>query len=311
MPFFSVVIPLFNKAAYVEDTLNSVIKQTYSDFEIIVINDGSTDDSLEKVSQFEDERLTIHTIENCGVSTARNIGVEKAKTNYIVFLDADDLWQSNHLQVLKKLIDDFPESDLYCMGYHKRKSKKSNIRAVFGSIENRFRGYVKDYFENSLPFTIAGIGAVAIDKNVFLEHRGFSETVTHGEDIELWTKIALNHTVALHNIPTVTHQLHVESRVSNKNVLLKKFPDYSQFNHAEASNASLKKYLDQNRYAIALSYRLSGDENSFKSWMENIDLNSLNVKQRTLLKLPNALVTTLQKTHRILLEKGLYLSTYR
>lgn len=311
MPFFSVVIPVYNKSAYVGATLNTVLDQTFTDFEIIVVNDGSTDDSLQKIESINDGRLTIVTIENSGVSHARNVGVEKASANYIVFLDADDLWQSNHLQVLRKLIKDFPDCGMYCTGYYKKKSEKSNIRAVFGSIENRFRGVVKNYFENSLPFTVAGMGAVALPKTMFESFNGFTTQVTHGEDIELWTKIALEYDVTLHNIATVTHQLHVDSRASDKDIKEKKFSNFNQFKSAESSNPALKRYLDHNRYAIALRYRLAGNETEFKSWMKHVNNRNLNMKQKALLKLPVGLLMTFKKTHRLLLEKGLYLSTYR
>jgi glycosyltransferase involved in cell wall biosynthesis len=311
MAFFSVIIPLFNKAAYVERTLNSVLKQEFKDFEIIVVNDGSTDNSLKIAESFSDERLLIYTKDNNGVSAARNYGVAKAKAEFIVFLDADDIWEPNHLKELHSLIIDMPSCALYCMGYVKEKAEKSKVRAQFGSIANGFRGIVKAYFKNSLPFTVAGMGAVAIRKSIFNSVKGFSEGVSHGEDIELWTKLALQGDVALYNIPTVTHLLHAKGRVSDLTVEYKTFPDYKQFNVAERSSKDLKVYLDNNRYAIALAYRLQKRESDFKFWVETLNPDNLNKKQKILLKLPVGIVLTLQKTHRFLLEKGLYISTFR
>lgn len=101
---FSIIIPLYNKADYIAETLKSVLNQTYCDYEVIVVNDSSTDNSLEVASSFQDERIHIYTKENEGVSAARNYGIMHAKYDYIAFLDADDIWESDYLECQKKLI---------------------------------------------------------------------------------------------------------------------------------------------------------------------------------------------------------------
>ena len=103
MPFFSIIIPLYNKEKFIENTIQSALNQTFLDFELIVVNDGSTDGSLELVKAFKDQRIKIYSIRNDGVSKARNFGIQKASTNLIVLLDADDLWKSNHLEELYNL----------------------------------------------------------------------------------------------------------------------------------------------------------------------------------------------------------------
>jgi glycosyltransferase involved in cell wall biosynthesis len=311
MPFFSVIIPLFNKAEYVERTLNSVLLQSFDDFEVIIVNDGSTDNSLKIAESFTDDRIVIYSKDNKGVSTARNYGVTKATSNYIAFLDADDIWKPNHLDALHNLIVDMPSCALYCMGYIKQKSEKSKIRAQFGTIADGYKGVVSGYFKNSLPFTIAGMGAVAVNKAKFIEVGGFNEGVTHGEDIELWTSLALQDKVALHNIATVIHLINIKGRVSNLKINNKVFPDFSQFNTQESHSADLKVYLDNNRYAIALAYRLAKDSTNYKFWKNQIELENLNKKQKLLLKLPVGLVVTLKEIHQFLLEKGFYISTFR
>jgi len=90
---FSVVIPLYNKERSVKNTIESVLNQTFQDFEVIVVNDGSTDNSLEVVKSFNDERIRIINQKNSGVSSARNRGIKEAKYEWIAFLDADDLWE--------------------------------------------------------------------------------------------------------------------------------------------------------------------------------------------------------------------------
>ena len=81
MSFFSIIIPLYNKEKFIENTLKSVLNQTFTDYEILIVNDGSTDNSLGKVLQFNDSRIKHFNKENGGVSTARNYGIKKAKSD--------------------------------------------------------------------------------------------------------------------------------------------------------------------------------------------------------------------------------------
>ena len=107
MPRFSVIIPIYNKEKDVETTIKSVLNQTYIDYEIILVDDGSTDNSLNIVNAIEDDRIQIFTKQNEGVSKTRNYGITKAKAEYIAFLDADDYWYPNHLEILHNLIKKF------------------------------------------------------------------------------------------------------------------------------------------------------------------------------------------------------------
>ncbi|NJN60959.1 MAG: glycosyltransferase [Coleofasciculaceae cyanobacterium RL_1_1] len=97
-PLVSVVIPVFNGAATIVSTIQSVVAQTCQDFEILVIDDGSTDDTLERVRAIADDRLWVYSFENAGVSTSRNRGIKLAQGRYCTFLDADDCWTPEKLQ---------------------------------------------------------------------------------------------------------------------------------------------------------------------------------------------------------------------
>ena len=98
----SVVIPLYNKEKQVKQTLRKVLEQTFSDYEIIIVNDGSTDSSAEIAREFEDHRIKVIDQENAGVSAARNRGIKEAKGNFIAFLDADDEWDKDYLAQIHK-----------------------------------------------------------------------------------------------------------------------------------------------------------------------------------------------------------------
>ena len=88
MPFFSIIIPLYNKELFIKATINSVLNQTFNDFELIIVDDGSTDNSHQIVSKYQDSRILLIKQENQGVSEARNSGIKLSKSNYIAFLEA-------------------------------------------------------------------------------------------------------------------------------------------------------------------------------------------------------------------------------
>jgi glycosyltransferase involved in cell wall biosynthesis len=124
---FSIIIPLYNKALYIAKAIQSVAAQTYQEFELIVIDDGSKDESLEKlrVTSYELRennpdffaKIIIIEQQNQGVSITRNNGVKLAKYDYIAFLDADDWWEPTFFEEMKALIEEFPEGGIYGSSY--------------------------------------------------------------------------------------------------------------------------------------------------------------------------------------------------
>ena len=166
MPFFSIIIPLYNKEKFIENTIQSALNQTFLDFELIVVNDSCTDRSLELVKAFKDQRIKIYTIRNGGVSKARNFGIQKASTNLIVLLDADDLWKSNHLEELYNLRKAHPNCGLYAMGYTKKFDNANPINAHYFGLENYY-GVVPDFFSASTVDCVAWTSAVMIPKDIF------------------------------------------------------------------------------------------------------------------------------------------------
>lgn len=119
IPFFSVIIPVYNKEPHIERCLKSVLEQTFADFELIVINDPSTDRSAEMVSRFSDDRMRVYCREEPGPGgyAARNLGIRSAKAKHIAFLDADDEWLPDHLERMKTLVEMQPEAVLYSSGF--------------------------------------------------------------------------------------------------------------------------------------------------------------------------------------------------
>ena len=110
---FSIIIPLYNKAPYIERAINSVLNQSLQNFEIIVVNDGSSDGGEKIVTKIVDERLKLVSQKNAGVSAARNTGAKEAQYEYLAFLDGDDTWEPNFLSEIVKLIGNFPDAGIY------------------------------------------------------------------------------------------------------------------------------------------------------------------------------------------------------
>ena len=207
---FSIIIPLYNKAAYIEKALQSVLSQTFKEFELIVVDDGSTDNSLEIVQKFKNSKVQIIEQANSGVSTARNNGVRLAKYDYIAFLDADDWWAPDFLLEMKDLITDFPEAVLFSSSYFKVKNGK-NIPAKIGVSAGFERGYF-DYcktYSASLYMPV-WTGAAILKKSVYEEMNGFKPTLKLGEDFDLWLRVALKYKVALLNKPLAYYNQDVD-----------------------------------------------------------------------------------------------------
>ncbi len=315
MPFFSILIPLYNKENSIAETLQSVLDQTFTNYEIIIINDGSTDDSDKVVKEFTDERILYFSTKNNGISKARNLGIEKANGNLIAFLDADDFWYPNHLEILYKLSQKFPEAGLYATSYEKRFNSKATFPANFKNIDAKSNSMiiVKDFFDASTIDHIVWTSACAVPKNVLNSIGVFDTSITHGagEDTDLWIRIALVFQVALATYITATYNLDAGNRVSNTDTLKRNFMNLDKFQEAEKNNQSLKNYLDQNRYAISLLYKSAGDQKTAKKYSQNIDYKNLNIKQKILLISPLFLYRFLKIIRdRLILNANIKLSAF-
>lgn len=188
----SVVIPLYNKKESVAHTLECVLNQTYQEFEVVVVDDGSTDGSAKVVEGFVDERIRLIRQENGGVSAARNRGIKEAVSEYVAFLDADDEWKPEHLQTLVGLMEKYPQCGAYSTNYEFKQGDK-----VKQTILNRIPfegedGVLTNYFE------VAGCShppvwtsAACIKKSLLNEIGGFPVGIKSGEDLLTWARIVI------------------------------------------------------------------------------------------------------------------------
>lgn len=188
----SVVVPLYNKAAHIERALRSIQRQTHEPTEVIVVDDGSTDEGGNIVRGFEMKGLRLISQENLGVSAARNRGLNEASTDFVAFLDADDEWLPRHLHSLSSLIDRFPNKGLYStMHFINDGGGLREPRSPFSAVCNYCN--VEDFFESfAIGLSFVNSSTALVSKTKALSVGGFPENIRHGEDIILWTKIFLN-----------------------------------------------------------------------------------------------------------------------
>ena len=314
MPKFSVVVPLYNKEQAIALTIESIINQTFTNYEVIIVNDGSTDNSMDVVDRYSDHDFAIFRKKNEGVSIARNYAVSKAQGTYIAFLDADDIWKPNHLEELDRLTHNFPDAGLYCAAYQKQYSPLFT-RTMETPLRDKpygWQGYVVNYFQASLANAVAWTSAIAVPKKLFRELNGFDTSITFGagEDTDLWIRIALAHKIAYSNIVTATHILHSDNRISHTATIRRNFLDLDKYEPQVNEKPSLKKYLDINRYALAIHYKIAGDQLNLKKNNKKIDRNSLTTKQQFLLKMPRPVVVVLKEFQQFLIRHRIYLSAY-
>lgn len=209
---FSVIIPLYNKAAYIERAIQSVLSQTFQEFELIVVDDGSTDDSLPPKGGSTAERLGrlgfsspplggwgVFQQQNQGVSTARNNGVKLAKYDYIAFLDADDSWEPTYLEEMNSLIAAYPDAGIYGSSYFIVKNGKKRIAPI--GVETDFDSGLINYcqvYSKTLCMPL-WTGATILKKSIFEEEHGFKPGLKLGEDFDLWVRVGTKHPAAFLN----------------------------------------------------------------------------------------------------------------
>lgn len=185
----SVVLPLFNKEQTVKKTIESVLKQSFKEFELIVIDDGSTDQSFEIVNSFNDERIKLFKKNNGGVSSTRNYGIKASNSSYIAFIDGDDWWHEDFLKTLFNLKDEFSDCGLYCCQYVQVDKHKNEIYL------DRFPDIEQGYINLKRNLYAVWSSSILVKKEVFDFCGYFNEKLTHGEDTEMWLRIGLKYKI--------------------------------------------------------------------------------------------------------------------
>lgn len=247
---FSIILPIYNTEKYVDKCITSVISQTYKEWELIIINDGSTDRSFEIAKKYEgeDSRIKVYSQENQGVSSARNLGMKYAKGKYIMFLDSDDWYERNLLEIVSQY-----DYDFLCFGFYKRFLDKSikmcddsiNLNNLNSTIEQI---HTNHYIEGFLPLKV--YSKEIIKKNNLI----FDKNIHYCEDL-MFVDEYISHCESFKYIPIPLYNYRMRKSSASFNFLNKKnisiLEAYKFFINKYSENKIVFNY---NRYKYLLYY---------------------------------------------------------
>jgi glycosyltransferase involved in cell wall biosynthesis len=212
---FSVVIPLYNKEHYIEATIRSVLNQTCQDFEVLVVDDGSKDNSLALARKFESERVRIIPQENQGVSVARNTGILNAQGEFICFLDADDEWRPDYLATIDDLTVKYPESAIFVTAYavnmgNGKINYSTRLESETGCLPSYWLTLAKGY-------DFVWTSASTMRRDTLMEAGLFKPGEKIGQDLDMWARVArINPRVAYSNHICVNYNRAAEANARTR-----------------------------------------------------------------------------------------------
>jgi glycosyltransferase involved in cell wall biosynthesis len=213
MPVISVIIPVYNAEATIRETIQSVLNQTFSDFELIVINDGSQDSTLEIISNIPDPRIKVFSYPNSGPQKSRNRGIKKATGDYLAFLDADDLWTPDKLDAQFQALEAHPEAAV-AYSWTNWVDEKGQFwrRGTYISASG-------DVQAKLLLIDFIGSGSNPLIRRQALEKVGnFDESLVGGQDWDMWLRLAAYYPFAVVPKPQVLYRKSLTSNSWSNNV---------------------------------------------------------------------------------------------
>jgi len=223
-PKISVIIPLYNKEKSIERSINSILKQTFRDFEIVVVDDGSTDNSLAVVNAIKDDRILIVSQRNAGPGAARNTGVKNATANWIVFLDADDEILIDTLEFFNTMIAKYPNMDILDSNKYCRRGE--TLIPMYHPIEGWVRNNMREcYFGRISP----GAG-FSVFRKTLLERNPYDEHIRRFEDAELLLRLLKGAKVYSSSRITSIHDFNYAEASSRRKDIYEDYAAYLDFN---------------------------------------------------------------------------------
>ena len=310
-PLISVVIPLYNKAKFICETLDSVLQQDYSNLEILVVNDASTDESLKVIKTYSDSRIKIiNNKTNQGLSESRNIGIKNSKGELIALLDADDTWAINYLSIINELFQKFPNQVIYGTDFLEIFSKKGAFRTqknINETDDNTFV-LVKDFFEASKSQAILCPSSMVINKEIASD-KMFNKAITYAEDVDFYIRYFTSNSLAYFNKPLVYKKANISNQITRLSISTRQLPDLNNLQEKYGlETESFLTYINNKRYMYAYRLKLEGADFSFLS--HHIDYYRLNIKQKIALKAPKSVMLILNSLKQILLKLNIKFKTY-
>jgi glycosyltransferase involved in cell wall biosynthesis len=212
----SVIIPAYNAMQYLPETLDSVLLQTYTNYEIIIVNDGSSDSIVEWAPQYKDSRIRLITQVNQGVSAARNKGIENSTGEYIAFLDADDLWAPEYLEKQVNYLDNYPHVGVTYTWTKLIDEDGNSINRVFASHAS---GMI---WKKLLGNDVISTGSSAVVRRQCVNKvGGFDIQLAHAEDLDFWLRIAKEYEFAVIKEPLVSYRQHPYNVTKNREKMMR------------------------------------------------------------------------------------------
>ncbi len=242
----SVIIPSFNRGYILTEAIDSVLAQTYQNFEIIVVDDGSTDNTREILTPYKD-RIRYFYQENQGVAAARNKGIEEAKGEFIAFLDSDDLWLPEKLEKQKELFDNCPELGLvYTRFWRIYASPKKD------KLEPKDKYLKKGYIYPHVLFTyLIWAGSVMSRKSCFSKVGKFNTALPLVQDRDMWLRIAREFKISFVNDPLVINRIQKDSVWSDSSRIQRPLPE-----KIEMIRSAYNRFTRREKILYFLTYRL-------------------------------------------------------
>jgi glycosyltransferase involved in cell wall biosynthesis len=220
----SVVIPLYNKERHIARAIQSALDQTYSNFELIVVNDGSTDQSAEVVRNISHPRIRMvrrEHINGGGGHAARNLGITESRADLIAFLDADDEWRPGHLETIMYLSRKHPECGAYATTTAVMDESGRLVASVHDGIPTHpWEGVIPNYFRSATSYPVSA-SAVAIPRRVFDSVGLFPVGVAIGGDLDMWCRIALRYPICFSTQVGAIYHKEAENRICVSNTVMK------------------------------------------------------------------------------------------
>lgn len=236
----SIVIPLYNKDSCVQKTIDSILAQSFKDFEVVIVDDGSTDESVRIVSSIPDDRIRLISKDNGGPSSARNRGIEVARGEFVAFIDADDIWSPDYLNELVDLIASFPKAVIWGFNYSTIQNGQ-----VKESDAKEYRGFVSEKWD-SFPFFFF-TSSTCCRRTTLIELGGFDERMVYGEDIDMWFRLLLSGRGVLDTrVLAFYNKDEMGSLTQHKMPLEKHIPFFiDKYAQARKSNPYFRRFFDE------------------------------------------------------------------
>lgn len=264
----SVIIPLYNKENRIYHTINSVLNQTFEDFELIIVDDGSTDKSIEIVQAIHDSRIRLIQKENGGPSSARNYGVREARFDWIIFLDADDEMICDSLDNFVKLVLANPKVNIFVSNFLFERNGKRKLYSYFyreGIINNNFKSW---FFDMMMPCQ----GSTLYKKSILLENP-YSEILRRYEDAEML--FSLMRTQLIYTSRKAVFVYHLDEAAASKR---RKDINEDYLGHLDPNNKSLwERIVLYSLYKQALKLYPKQVKNVYNGTFDSVGLRFIYV----------------------------------